>query len=116
MLKNWKVKVLFQFLLSLCPSGEQINYFFQVLNKRHKPESIAQKVRTYVQRINLINKYKQLDGCTIVEIGTGWKPIATLLFYLMGAKTIYTYDHVRHVRFKLLHVVLKEIENEIEYI
>jgi SAM-dependent methyltransferase len=116
MLRNWKVKVGVQCLLALCPRGEQINYFLQVLNDRHKPENINRKLRSYIEKIALINNYDPIEGCLVVEIGTGWKPIATLLFYLMGAKTIYTYDHVRHVRFELVKVIMDEMERDIEYI
>ena len=116
MLRNWKIKVGVQFLFSLCPWGEQINYYLQVLNKRHKPENINKKLRACIEKITLIDNYKQIEGSTIVEIGTGWKPIATLLFYIMGAKIIYTYDHVRHVRFDLVRLIIDEIERETDYL
>ena len=51
-----------------------------------------------------------------MEVGTGWEPISALLFYLMGARTIYTYDHLPHVRFSLAQQIVKQMQRNIEQI
>lgn len=114
---NWKSKVLIQFLLSHLPKGEQINYLLQnLITKSHSPEKIEQRIPIIVQNLWKINSYKKLEGLSVLEIGTGWDCINTLLFYFLGAKIIYTYDHVPHVRYKLLKEVINKIENQIDKI
>lgn len=37
----------------------------------------------------------------MLEVGTGWVPLNPLLLYMLGAKEIHTYDHLRHLRLNL---------------
>jgi len=114
---NWKSKVLIQFLLSHLPKGEQINFLLQnLITKSHSPEKIEQRIPSLVKKLWQINDYKKLQGLSVLEIGTGWDCINALLFYFMGAKIIYTYDHVPHVRYKLLKEAIGQIENQIDKI
>lgn len=114
---NWKLKVLIQFLLSHLPKGEQINYLLQnLITRSHSPEKIGGRIPSLVQKLYQINNYKKLEGISVLEIGTGWDAINALLFYFMGAKIIYTYDHVPHVRYKLVREVINQIENQIDKI
>jgi len=114
---NWKSKVLIQFLLSHLPKGEQINYLLQnLITKSHSPEKIERRIPILVQRLWQINNYKKLEGLSVLEIGTGWDCINALLFYFMGAKIIYTYDHVPHVRYKLVREIINQVENQIDKI
>ena len=111
---NWKSKVIIQFLLSHLPKGEQINYLLQnLITKSHSPEMIGHRIPILVQKLQLINNYKKLEGISVCEIGTGWDAISALLFYLMGAKIIYTCDHIPHVRYKLVKEVINQIGNRI---
>ena len=112
----WKLKVAIQFVLAHFPWGEQLNYLLQILNKSHSPEKTRQRIPDLVKGLKLIDEYVRLDGSSVMEIGTGWDAINALLFYLMGVKTIYTYDHVPHVRYKLVQNVLYQIENLVEQI
>jgi len=114
---NWRSKVIMQFLLSHLPKGEQINYLLQnLITKSHSPEKIGCRIPNLVKKLQLINNYKKLEGISALEIGTGWDAINALLLYLMGAKIIYTYDHVPHVRYKLIKEVINQIENRIDEI
>lgn len=110
----WKLKVLAQFFLALIPGGEQINYRLQLLNKRHTSQQTADSILSYARRIKLIDEWLPLDGSTVMEIGTGWNPISTLIFYCMGTKHVYTYDHLPHVRLNLAQQVVEQIERHIE--
>lgn len=114
---NWKSKVLIQFLLSHLPKGEQMNYLLQnLITKSHSTEKIEIRIPILIQKLWQINNYKKLEGISVLEIGTGWDAINALLFYFMGAKIIYTYDHVPHVRYKLMKEVINQIENQIDKI
>jgi len=112
----WKLKVLIQFVLAHLPKGEQINYLLQTLNNSHSPQKIAERIPSLLRELKRIDQYVELQGSSVLEIGTGWNAISALLLYLIGAKTVYTYDHVGHVRYKLLQNVINQMENQIEQI
>ena len=112
----WKLKVLMQFVLAHLPKGEQINYLLQILNKSHSPQETAERIPSLLRQLKRIDQYVELRGSSVLEIGTGWDAISALLFYVTGTKTVYTYDHVPHVRHKLLQNVIRQIENQIERI
>lgn len=109
----WKIKVLVQFFLSKIPGGEKLNYYLQTVNKSHNQEQIEGRIDGLIKSIKKVDEIVPLDGATVVEIGTGWEPICSTLLYLMGVKTCHTYDHVPHVRFQLITVLLRSIENKL---
>ena len=106
----WKLKVLIQFVLAHLPKGEQINYSLQVLNKSHSPQETAERIPSLLRQLKRIDQYVELRGSSVLEIGTGWDAISALLLYLMGARIVYSYDHLGHVRDKLLQNVINQIE------
>jgi ubiquinone/menaquinone biosynthesis C-methylase UbiE len=110
LLLNWKLKVLIQFVLAHAPRGEQLNYILQMLNSSHSPAKIAERMPILAEKLGFLSRYMHLDGAVVLEIGTGWEPINALLLHLVGAKAVYSYDHVQHVRFKLAKVTLDELE------
>ncbi len=111
----WKLKVIIQFFLAYLPFGEKVNYLLQHMKKDgHSPAKTAKRIIKLTKIIKKINVYKKIEGSSVMEIGTGWEPINVLLFYVMGAKTCYSYDHVPHVRLKLAKQVIQEIENNIQ--
>jgi len=109
----WRLKVLIQFILALLPGGEKINYLLQYMIGTHSPGKKAKRIVEIIKRIQFISQYSGIEGKTIVEIGTGWDAVGAVLFYLMGAKICYTYDHVPHVRFKLVRQLVGLIENRL---
>ncbi len=112
----WKIKVLIQFFLSKLPMGEKINYLLQRVNKSHNEEKIKERIVGLLKAMRKINEYIPLEGATVVEIGTGWEPICFVLLYLMGVKICHTYDHVSHVRYNLVKMLVRSIENQLDKI
>jgi SAM-dependent methyltransferase len=98
---HWKIKVLTQFILSRLPAGEQINYFLQILNGAHSDASISKRIRVIPERLGFLCKHRTVQDACVLEVGTGWEPLNPLLLYMLGAKEIHTYDHVRHMRLSL---------------
>lgn len=105
-MQRWMFKVAAQFMLAHVPGGERINYRLQLLSGRHSPAAVAKGVTNYAQRLRVIDQHKPLESATVVEIGTGWEPHSALLLHLLGARVVHTYDHVRHLRFPLLRLVV----------
>lgn len=110
------MKAFSQFLLSVCPFGERINYALQYANGKHTPARITQKVKSVCKHLVSVDSLFTLEDKIIVEIGTGWEPTRTLMFYLMGAKRVYTYDHVRHLRTNMLLTIIEAFGNELQYL
>lgn len=106
----WRLKILVQFILARLPGGEAVNYLLQHLVNTHSKAKRQNRIIKCAKKIFAINQYAKLENSVIIEIGTGWDAICPVLLYLMGAKVCYTYDHVRHVRFKLVRQIIDIIE------
>lgn len=112
----WKFKVLIQFILSHLPKGEKINFLFQKFLKTHSSLEKEKRIIKLIEKLKFIDNYLKIENSVVLEIGTGWDAINPILFYLMGAKTVYSFDHVAHARFELVQQILKTIENRMEEI
>jgi hypothetical protein len=106
----WRVKVLIQFVLSKLPMGEKINYLLQKIIKSHAEDKIKARIVDLIKSMQIINEHVPLENATVVEIGTGWEPICSVLLHLMGVSLCHTYDHVPHVRYELVRILLRSIE------
>lgn len=93
--------------------GEKINYLLQRAKKSHSEEKISERIVGIVKSMVKINKHISLEGRTVVEIGTGWEAICSVLLYMMGVKTCHTYDHVSHVRYDLVKMFVRSIEDKL---
>ena len=115
----WKIKVLIQFVLSHIPWGERVNHLLQRLNTRRKGGNrleSEQRLPDLCASLKLLRQYTPLQDAVVVEVGTGWCPIPTMLLSLCGTRRVYTYDHVRHVRFDLTREMLAVIEEHLDEI
>jgi len=107
---------LIQFILALLPAGERINHLMQIINRSHSNDETLKNTANLAEKIRIIGEFVDLEGSTVVEVGTGWDAISAILFYLMGTRTCYTYDHLPHVRFKLVRKIVNQIEAHIDSI
>jgi len=112
----WKIKVLIQFLLSKLPKGEAINYLLQRMNHSHNEDNTKKRIIGLSKSLCEINKHVPLEGANVVEVGTGWEPICSVLLYLMGVENCHTYDHVPHVRHDLAEMLIASIESKLDEI
>lgn len=110
---NWKYKATLQAFLSIIPFGERINHQLQKLSGGNDLSHVDEYVKHGIRIIKLLieNGFVKLEDTEILEVGTGWLPIFPMLFSLLGANKIYTYDHVPHLRFNLAKSTLFEIGN-----
>jgi len=105
----WMVKAGVQFVLAHIPYGEQVNHLLQRWKGRHSPSAVAMTVKNYAARVRALDQHKSMEHAVVLEIGTGWTPHSALLFYLLGASKIHTYDHVRHLRPSLVKLVVESM-------
>jgi hypothetical protein len=107
----WKLKVLIQFILAHVPHGESLNFLLQEARGSRSPERLRQRIRGLIGELAFLQRQFDLEGKTVVEVGTGWDAINTVLLALFGARQIYSYDHVRHLRFPSIRNVLNELNS-----
>ena len=117
---NWKYKVFIQRLLSQIPFGEQVNFMLQAVRRspRFSGTCVAAEVRQRLLSVGgLIRKlssHLRLEEATVVEIGTGWVPLPTVLLYLAGVRTIHTYDIVRRARWSAMSAMIRALRDNVE--
>lgn len=97
----WWIKAGAQAALSLVPFGEAINHRLQVWNHfranfRWAVECNIKYLRDIIETTSRCGL--RLQGARTLEVGTGWIPTLPLGLHLLGAQTVHTYDHVRHLR------------------
>ena len=105
---HWTVKVLIQCALAHLPGGEKINHRLQWMNGRYTPERMRARVLQQARKFAKLMPH--IQNGMIVEVGTGWELVAPILFYLFGSRCIYTYDHLRHLRFDVPKIVIDSLD------
>lgn len=105
----WKIKILIQFILGNIPYGDKLNYIFQYLNNSHNDDYIRERMFKIFKRLKEIDSHRKIEGAIVMEMGTGHEAIGSVIFYIMGAKEIYTYDHLPHVRINILKKLIQQI-------
>lgn len=98
---NWRVKGIVQKILALAPGGGRVNDWLQTAlgDLRDFEGNVDRKltgdwagILAYLGEVGA-----EVEGRTILEIGTGWYPTLPVAFHLAGAGAIHTFDVVRHL-------------------
>lgn len=79
----------------------------------HSQEKIELRLIELAKLIAKVDSIRRIDGSVVVEIGTGWSPICAVLFYLLDAKRIHTFDHVRHVHLAEVDVLGRALTSKL---
>jgi len=114
---HWRLKGLAQKGLSIIPGGGYLNDGLQKRygGLRHFEQNIADKLEDwrlsmrYLQQVGF-----ELEGTSLIEIGTGWYPTLPICFSLVGAKRILTYDISRHMDAGLTFRMIAALEPHLE--
>jgi SAM-dependent methyltransferase len=108
---HWLYKSLLQATLSIMPFGEHINHKLQKMRGSNKPAAVDGAVSRGIHMVKLLaeNGLPSLKGLKLIEVGTGWLPTLPIMFSLLGADKIHTYDHVRHLRLNLVKMTLLQV-------
>jgi hypothetical protein len=101
---HWRIKGLAQKGLSIIPGGGYLNDGLQKKygGLRHFEQNIADKVEDWQLSMRYLQQVEfEMDGASLIEIGTGWFPTLPICFSLVGAKRVLTYDISRHMDARL---------------
>jgi SAM-dependent methyltransferase len=111
---DWRIKVTTQFLLAHLPLGWRVNFLLQLVQGSHAPEEMSRRIVEVAHRLGWMREQGvRLTGCRVVEIGTGWDAINPLLLSSLGAGEIYTFDHLAHLRFGLVHRLVTQMAQQV---
>jgi hypothetical protein len=94
--RKWWVKVIIQKILSFLPHkfSLKINEYITFKIRGEQRFNVSKRFSKGFENIELINQKANLNiqNKVILEVGTGWHGIDLIIFYLLGAKKIYTID------------------------
>ena len=114
---DWRIKLGTQFLLARLPFGIRLNHVLQILHGRHSAKLARHRLQDLAANFSRIrNAGLDLDGACVVEIGTGWNAINTLILFALGVREVHTYDLNRHVRSHLVRRAVSELDELAEVV
>lgn len=97
---NWRYKAALQFVFGHAPFGERLNYFAQCANGAFSDAALLSSVCAKAKHIRNLNERHPIRGASVVEIGTGWTGVGSIVLSLFGAR-VRTYDNRAHLRHHL---------------
>lgn len=105
MFRDWRLKAILQFILSIFPKGEKLNYMLQ---KLYRGSDFLRNPAIQKESFNLLKQHAELSNAIAVEIGTGWIPYLPLLLASENA-IVHTYDHVKHIREEMVESAARKL-------
>lgn len=102
----WIFKALTQAALSVAPFGEEVNYRLQRRASVGSLVAFLDRIEKAITFLETIRGEVDVRNRRILEIGTGWDGLHTVLLAALGAKEIVSFDHVAHLRFMELRKVV----------
>src|SRR4030095_11994259 len=95
----WKVRSLALRMMATLPGGYGLYQLLQRYYGLHcHPSFIRMKLKTQRDLARLILESGNVIAATkMVEVGTGWIPLAPIGFWICGAGEVHTYDINRHL-------------------
>ncbi|MBD2729998.1 class I SAM-dependent methyltransferase [Nostoc sp. FACHB-892] len=118
---DWRYKAGLQYIFSIIPYGEDINYLFQkniTKNLPLKELKIKEKLLIAEQHIENFYKYTSdsLEQATFYEFGAGWDLVQPLLFYSLGVNHQVLIDIRKLIRIELINKAIEEIQHISSYL
>ncbi len=118
---HWRIKASVQNLVARLPHAEHLNDVLQTvrsglhLGTTGAVEEVRRRLPSVSRSIGRLAADRRLEGADVVEVGTGWVPLPTILLFLCGTRRIRTYDIARHVRFSRLQGLLAVLRQEVAF-
>jgi len=107
---RWFQKAAVQLLLSHVPGGEALNFKLQRPTTDAVRAARQSRIEPLVSHIWGINGYRQIEGANVVDLGTGWDMICSVIFAALGAQRTIACDHVEHARIEVVQQVIEGLK------
>jgi len=116
---QWRPKALMQKSLGFIPFGNIIHYKLQrcfgVL--RTPEDECTKKISDWkIMLTHFKDNHIAIENASLVEIGSGWYPTFPICLYLLGAKTVYTYDLNRYMKIDLTQTCIEVLGENLSII
>lgn len=96
LMQKWMLKAVIQKTISFLPGKHRLNYLFQKYVTRGVQLSNAyfeDRLTHLHEHHHFFLKYgKELEGRSLLELGTGWYPVIPVGFFLAGIDEVHTVD------------------------
>ena len=110
---DWRIKGVLQGVLSKLPAGGTLNDGLQLLagGRADQGQHIDMKFeRDWLVLMRVLRELKfDVQGQTLMEVGTGWLPVLPLCFALAGARRVHAFDLNRHLKRSAVPGVLQRL-------
>jgi SAM-dependent methyltransferase len=116
---RWKIKGAIQSVLSWLPAGDQLHYVLQrhAGGLKNFDRECDIKVQDYLLMVkHLRSAGFAVEGCRLLEIGTGWYPTFPFCLYLVGAQRVHTLDLRHHLKADLTLACAKRLATHVQLI
>ncbi|HPI90087.1 MAG TPA: class I SAM-dependent methyltransferase [Spirochaetota bacterium] len=117
-MERWRIR---NSILSILAKNRAGNYMYQLMQKHFGQFNDPDFIRNKIDEINEIIVFALNNGVivtdtAVLELGTGWVPLAPVMFSLYGAKSVTSIDINRYYIPSLLKktavTIIDKIENE----
>ena len=104
---NWKLKSSIQRACGQLPFGGAVYSLLQRCAGGLRHPDYMDRFREQQRMARAIAGHGvEIAGARVMEIGTGWIPLAPVGFWICGARSVATYDIRRHLSMDMLHRAL----------
>lgn len=116
---DWRVKGAIQKVLGYVPGGERLHYMLQrraggLTDFGRECDSKVDDWRLMMGHLR--NAKVNVDGATMLEIGTGWYPTFPLCLYFAGVAHLYTLDLTRHLKVDMTRLLADRVQAHVALI
>lgn len=109
---HWRCKAALQCVLAGLPGGQRLNYALQLLRGSHAAALVHRRLLQVADSLAWLQEAGVvIHDAEVVEIGTGWDAINAVLLYVLGARSVHTYDIASLLRAERLRQVLALLES-----
>jgi hypothetical protein len=114
MIKRWMLKAWIQKSLSFTPMGEKINKGISVMRGSGLGPKFETKILNQAGMIGILGQFKDIEGATVIEVGVGRAPVASMLFFLAGAERVIGLDRIRLIRPTEVKLVTESLRKNLQ--
>ena len=108
---NWIIKAALQKILAANRVGDRINHFYGSFQRNYYPDSVEYGFKELLMNLELVESFghpfKNLMEKEVLEIGTGYSLVQSVILKLIGWHGIMTVDITRDIFFKAVEKQLK---------
>jgi hypothetical protein len=109
----WLGKAIVQLGLSKVPFGEAVNHKLQLMGGKRSDAYFGMRLDWGLKFLERMQRnHVNFSGKQVLEIGTGWDAIHTILLYSVGVQNITSVDVIPHARIELSQKIVTMLREQ----